>query len=209
MSRQSRLLTASALAGIIAPIVFTIIVIVLGFLWTGYSHLTQAISELGETGAPNMNIQALNFIILGILTIVFAIGLTAHDRRFRSASVLVGTYGFSALLATVFPCDPGCPTTSTSVAQVAHNLDALIAFIGFAIAPLFFWRSGKTLPSWTKLASWSLRIAIVSISLLGAYLIINIFALSPYTGLLQRIFLGLLFAWMIMIAVHLSQVNRA
>ena len=196
---QARLVTVSAVAGVVGPILFAIIVIVLGYFWTGYNHLIQAISELGATNAPNMSIQALNFIILGILTVIFAVGLTLQDRRFRSTAVLVGMYGLGASLAAFLPCDPGCPATGTSIVQVAHNLDALVSFIGLAVAPLLFWRSGKTLLSWTKTAVWSLRVAIASIPLLGAYLVIEVFSLSPYTGLLQRIFLGLLFAWMIMI----------
>ncbi len=93
--------------------------------------------------------------------------------------------------------------------QIAHSLDALISFVGLAAAPLLFWRSGKTLLLWSKTAAWSLRVAVVSIPLLIAYLIIDVLSLSPYTGLLQRIFLGLLFAWVIMMAVRLFQVNAA
>jgi len=90
---QSRLVTVSSLAGIIGPILFRITVIALGYLWTGYSPLTQTISELGATNAPNMEVQVLNFAILGFLTVIFAIGLGIHNRRFRSASILVGIYG--------------------------------------------------------------------------------------------------------------------
>ena len=207
--RRSRLITLSAVAGLIGPIFFAIIVIVLGYLWTGYNPLTQAISELGATNAPNVSIQALNFAILGILTVIFAVGLTLQNRRFRSTSVLVGVYGFGTLLVGVLPCDPGCLTTGTSMVQIAHDLDALISFILLAVAPLLFWRSGKTLLLWSKTAVWSLRVALGSVPLLIAYLIIEVSSLSPYTGLLQRIFLGLLFAWVIMVAVRLFQVNAA
>ena len=206
---RSRLITLSAIAGFVGPIFFAIIVIVLGSLWTGYNHLTQAISELGATNAPNMSIQALNFAILGILTVIFAVGLTLQNGRFRSTSVLVGVYGIGALLAAVLPCDPGCSATGLSMVQIAHSLDALISFVGLAVAPLLFWRSGKTLLLWTKTAVWSLRVAVGSIPLLVVYLIIEVLSLSPYTGLLQRIFLGLLFAWVIMVAVRLFQVNAA
>ena len=206
---RSRLINLSAIAGLVGPIVFAIIVIVLGYLWTGYNHLTQAISELGATNAPNMSIQALNFAILGILTVTFAVGLTFQNGRFRSTSVLVGAYGFGALLAAVLPCDPGCSASGSSMVQIAHSLDALISFVGLAVAPLLFWHSSKTLLLWSKTAVWSLRVAVGSIPLLIAYLTIEVLSLSPYTGLLQRIFLGLLFAWMIMIAVRLFQVNAA
>ena len=204
---RSRLVTLSAAAGIIGPILFAIIVIPLGYLWTGYNPLTQTISELGATNAPNMGLQALNFAILGILTIVFAIGLTTYNGLFRSTTVLVGMYGLGTLLVAFLPCDPGCSFRGSSVVQVAHSLDALISFIGLAIAPLLFWRSSRTVPSWTRTSVWSLRVAMASIPLLVAYLVITVLSLSPYTGLFQRIFFGLLFAWMTMIAIRLFRLR--
>jgi len=152
-----------------------------------------------------MELQALNFIILGILTLIFAIGLDIHNRRFLSTSVLVGIYGLGALLVAGLPCDPGCSFKGNSLVQIAHNLDALISFIVLAVAPLFFSRSSKTIPSWTKTSVWSLRVAHASILLLGAYLLITVLSLSPYLGLLQRISLGLPFAWVIMIAYKMAR----
>src|SRR3990170_1860649 len=68
----SRLL---AICGIIGPIFFTTVVVTLALLRPGYSHLAQAISELGEVGAPNAIVQDINFIMLGLLTLAFAFGL--------------------------------------------------------------------------------------------------------------------------------------
>jgi len=178
-------------------------VIALGYLWTGYNPLTQTISELGATNAPTMGLQALNFAILGILTTIFAIGLNIHNGFFRSTAIVVGMYGLGSLLVAFLPCNPGCSFRGSSVVQVAHSLDALISFTTIATAPLLFWRSSRTVPSWTKTSVWSLRVAIGSISLLCAPLAITVLSLSPYTGLLQRVFFGLLFAWMIVIAFHL------
>jgi uncharacterized protein DUF998 len=204
---QSRLATVSAVAGVIGPILYAIIMTVLGFLWTGYNPLTQTGSELGATNAPTMWLQALNFAILGILTMIFAFGLGIHNRGFRSTAVLVGIYGFGTLIVAGLPCDPGCSFKGTSPLQIAHSLDALVSFIVFAIAPLLFWQSSKTLPSWTRASAWSLRVAIVAIALLGTYLGVTVLSLSPYVGLLQRIFLGLLFAWMIMLSYKLARLS--
>ena len=204
---QSRLVTTSLLAGVIGPILFAIIVIALGYQWTGYNPLTQTISELGATNAPTMGLQALNFAILGILTVIFAVGLTIHNGRFRSTSILVGIYGIGALLVAGLPCDPGCSFKGTSVVQIAHSLDALISFVALAIAPSLFRRSSKTLQLWTKTSVWSLRLGIVSMFSLVAYLVITVLSLSPYVGFFQRIFLGLLFAWMAMIAYKTARMS--
>ena len=137
LTTQTRLVTVSAVAGVIGPILFAIIVTMLGLLWNGYNPLTQTISELGATNAPNKDLQALNFAILGILSTIFAAGLGVHSKSFLSTSVLIGIYGLGTLLVAGLPCDPGCSFKSTSPVQTAHSLDALISFIVFAIAPLF------------------------------------------------------------------------
>ena len=207
LTRQVRLVTISAIAGFIGPILFGIIAFALGFRWTGYDPLTSTISELGATNAPTMGLQALNFAILGSLTIVFAVGLAVQNGRFRSTSLLVGIYGFGTLVVAGLPCDPGCSFKGTSPVQTAHSLDALISFVVLAIAPLFFWQSSKTLPSWTKISLVSLGVGIGSIILLFAYLAITVLSLSPYVGLVQRIFLGLLFAWMITLAYKIARLS--
>jgi len=204
---QPRLVTVSAAAGIIGPILFAIFSMALGYLWPGYNPLSQTISELGPTNAPTVKLQALNFAILGILTVIFAFGLDIYERRFRSTSVLIGMYGLGTLLVAGLPCDPGCSFKGTSLVQTAHSLDALISFIVLAIAPLFFSRSSKAVPSWTKTSVWSLRVAILSIPMLSAYLVITVLSLSPDIGLVQRIFLGLLFAWIIMIGYKMAKLS--
>lgn len=42
-----------ALAGILAPIIFTAVVIILAALRPDYSHVSQPMSQLGEIGGPN------------------------------------------------------------------------------------------------------------------------------------------------------------
>jgi hypothetical protein len=166
---HSRLVTLAGVAGVIGPVLYVIILTVLGFLWAGYNPLTQTGSELGATNAPTMGLQALNFAIFGILTMIFSFGLGVHNRGFRSTAVLVGIYGLGTLIVAGLPCDPGCSFKGTSPLQIAHSLDALVSFVVFAIAPLLFWRSSKTLPPWAGSSTWSLRVATVAIPLLGAY----------------------------------------
>ena len=51
----------------VAPILFALAVIVLGFVREDYSHISDAISDLGEIGSPNMAGQNVNFILTGLL----------------------------------------------------------------------------------------------------------------------------------------------
>ena len=72
---QGNLLRFLALCGIAAPIIFAILVTVGGFIYEGYSHATQAVSELGGVEAQSPIIQNTNFLVIGVLFIAFAFGL--------------------------------------------------------------------------------------------------------------------------------------
>jgi len=63
------------ICGIIGPIMFTIVLITLGFLHPEYNHITQYISELGATNAPYAGIINTGLFFVGILIAFFSIGL--------------------------------------------------------------------------------------------------------------------------------------
>ncbi len=75
-TRQSNSLRLLALCGIAAPIIFAIVIIVAGFFYEDYSHVTQAISELGGVDAQYPIIQNANFFVFGVLVVAFAFGPT-------------------------------------------------------------------------------------------------------------------------------------
>jgi hypothetical membrane protein len=64
-----------AVCGMAAPILFALAVIVFGFLREGYSHISQAMSDLGEIRSPNLAGQNVNFILTGLLILAFSFGL--------------------------------------------------------------------------------------------------------------------------------------
>ena len=120
----------SSVSGIIAPAFFTLMVVVAGLHYSGYSHLTQAISELGAVDAPNPLIQDANFLVTGLLIVTFALGLRRGlDLRLSSAagSILVGAFGAVMVVHAFLPCDSGCEFVTT--VGSAHNVTGLLAFL--------------------------------------------------------------------------------
>ena len=79
-----------ALAGIVAPIWFTALVVLQGFLQPDYSHVRLPISALAAW--PTGWIQNVNFYVTGALTMIFAIalhrGLQPTRRGGRSAPAI-------------------------------------------------------------------------------------------------------------------------
>jgi hypothetical membrane protein len=66
-----------AIYGIIAPLTLFGAEFTAALFFPGYNHLTQLMSELGETGAPYASFVIANFVgmaLTGILLILFAIG---------------------------------------------------------------------------------------------------------------------------------------
>lgn len=189
-----------AICGVIVPILFTIIVIILGLLRPGYSHVSQAISELGEVGAPNAAVQDANFVVFGLLVIAFAVGLhrgIGDGRGSKIGPALVGSFGaVGAIGAGIFP-----------LPSPLHVPVSLIGFISLIIATLVISRRLKQDARWQSYRSYSLITGGIALALFVA-LVFGGSNDSPYFGALQRIFLTPLFLWVELMAIHLLRLSN-
>jgi Protein of unknown function (DUF998) len=139
----------AALAGISAAALALGVALVGGGLRPGYSHVSQFISELGESGAVGGSwVSLLGFAPIGILVLAF-LALAAPElpasRRRTPALVCLGANGAAYLVASLARCEPGCPS-SGSLSQSLHNLFGLFELAGvrgvsqrIAEAAIFLW----------------------------------------------------------------------
>ena len=200
-----------ALCGISVPIIFAILVTVSGFLYEGYSHMTQAISELGGVEALSPEVQNANFLIIGLLMIGFAFGLRRGNVGGASPKlgpVLIGVFGVSSGIANaVLPCDPGCEFQSLT--GTLHNVTGLVGFIS-AIAGMFVISRGlKGDPFWRRFHRFSLVAAVATlVSLLLWIGVAKAAEVDSVNGLLQRLFIGVWFLWVEVIAIRMFQLSR-
>ena len=98
-----------ALGGVAAPVIFVAVVIVGGFLYDGYSHVSQTISELGGDGSEVAWLQNANFILLGLLTLAFATALARATGAWLAGPALIAVFALSSGIANgLLPCDLGC-----------------------------------------------------------------------------------------------------
>ena len=210
-SNQNNSIQYLALCGIAAPIVVAILVTVSGFIYEGYSHVTQAVSELGGVEAQYPLLQNANFFVMAVLFIAFAFGL---HRGIGGGSgsilgpVLVGGFGFSAALGNAFlPCDPGCEFQTLT--GTLHNLTGLGGFIS-AIAGIFvISRRIKRDPDWQSIYSfsWIAGIAVLFTLLLWIG-IAKAAEVDSLNGLLQRLFVLAWFVWVEVMALRLFRISR-
>ncbi|WP_455278073.1 DUF998 domain-containing protein [[Eubacterium] cellulosolvens] len=192
-------LRLAAVSGIIGPIIFAVVVFVLGQLRPRYNHFTQTMSELGEVGSQNamvMNIAGLG--LLGILMIVFSFslrhGLTkGMDSKF--GSIFVAVAGASLVGTAFFPCDPGCVNESFSGKM--HDIFASIPAVAIILALILISNSMRADILWQKYWTYTLATGILTI-LCSFLLIFSVF--EDWSGLVQRFGMGIPLLWMMVIA---------
>ena len=210
-TNQDNLLRSLALCGIAAPIVFAALVTVSGFIYEDYSHVTQAVSELGGVEAQFPLLQNVNFFVMAVLFVAFAFGLhrgIGGGSGSNLGPVLVGGFGVSAAMGSAFlPCDPGCEFQTLT--GTLHNMTGLSGFIS-AIAGVFvISRSLRRDPNWQTFYSFSWITGIAAlVSLLLWIGVAKVADVDSVNGLLQRLFVLAWLVWVEVMALRLFRISR-
>lgn len=182
-----------ALCGITAPILFTLVVVIESLLRPDYSQIFNDVSDLGL--GPYGIIQNISFIIFGLLSIGFALGLGANlpNRIGKTVKWLVIVFGLCIILAgiTLITAPVGV-TYAKDV--VSHGLVSAIAFLLIIIAQFLTWlalrRSNKSI--WGRYRLFSLLCGLFSIITLS---ILSYTQFSPYHGASERLFIAVWLIW--------------
>ena len=202
-----------AIGGMTGTVLFIPIAFLIGETREGYSHLSQGISALSETGAPEARAQTVNFIIVGLLLIGLAVGLQRGIGEVRGSVLgpaLIAAFGLLALIMNgVFPADPvGAPETS---AGTVHSLTAGLGFIAVIVSMFVLPRRFQEHKEWRNLSSISRWFGIASIILMVSYLMAQegaVQAWQPWTGLFQRGMGAAVMVWLFLLALRLFQTSR-
>lgn len=189
-----------ATSGVIGPILFTAVVVILALLRPEYSHISQPISDLGAVGAPNATIQDANFIVFGLLVLAFAYGLhkgIGDGKGSKIGPIAVAFFGgFSAIGDGIFPLPM----------EPFHTLLFLVGIIPFMVGTFVISRRLKQDTRWQGYRLYSLATGVIAVILFlvllyGATTSLQIF------GALQRLFLAPLFIWIEVMAIHLLRLS--
>ncbi|MFQ5950532.1 MAG: DUF998 domain-containing protein [Candidatus Geothermarchaeales archaeon] len=196
-----------ATAGIIGPVLFTVVVVILGFLRPGYSHITQFMSELGAVGAPNAIIMDINFIVSGLLSVAFAFGLHRGigGGDLRVGPALLALFGAGWAGAGIFPVDLAEPESFTAN---MHGLVVFPALLAAILAPILISRRLREDSLWQGYSTYSLAtgfLALAVFPLLGLRFLD--FGFEAPVGAVQRIFFGVWFLWIEVMAIRLLLVS--
>jgi len=201
-----------AVAGIIGPVLFTVGFVVQGWFRRGeYDPIAETVSAL-EAG-PHGWIQQLNFLVFGILMMIFSVGLGfgLHTPRRWLRSGMVAWWGVGLVMAGLFPLRQdldGQTYDPTGMHQPNGAVFFLSTWVGLAILTWCL----RSDAHWRGLTRYTL---IATVALAGLFITMAVFGipsdapLHPWAGLLQRVVLVVWFPCLIALAIRLWHVSRS
>jgi len=195
-----------AICGIIGPVSYVIVLITLGSLEPGYSHLTQAMSTLGSPDARYPVIMnTAGFGLLGLAMVALALGLDRGIRDGKGYKIgpgLIAVSGAAVVMLGIFHAEPGVedPTAMGTM----HSVFVLIAGFAILLAPLTISPRLKRDERWQSYVAYSLGTVVVTIviAILHAS---DVF--ESWKGVIQRTAMAAPLIWLEVMAIKLLRIS--
>lgn len=191
--------------GALGVLAYVIHVVLGGFLWEGYSHLHQPISDLTARGAPDRVLLSSITFLYGVFSILFAASAYIVIKRFAPKISRIGMLLFLAMHGIsitygLFPQDlPGAPMTFTGVMHLV--ITALIVPLTI-LAPLLVGIGLRKSKGFESYGKYSIITGIL-ILIAGGSAALFFANQWPYFGLVERINIGVLQLWMLVTSIRL------
>jgi hypothetical protein len=210
--RANRLLLA---CGVIGPPLFVIVFLIEGATRPGYSAWRHYVSQLslGEGGW----MQIANFLVCGLLSLGFALGLRRTLQGGTSATwgpLLLAVFGLGLIVAGIFVTDPalgyppGAPprppglVTHATLHGRVHGLAGLVVFSSVAAACFVLARRFAGDPAWKGWVPYSIVTGVLVAVFFVASLAVAPLPAAP-SGLLQRVAIVAGWGWITLLAARL------
>lgn len=183
--------------GVLIPFWLFFGVLLTALAYPGYSHLDQAMSQLGAQGAPTQGFSAwVNNLPLGVLFVLFAVGVMRQVRGSRLAlfsAVLIFVHGLASFATGYFACDQGCAPAQPSFSQQMHNLAGLVMFLSLTLASLLWAFASRRLLGSRGFGLFSLACTVLAVA--TVVLMAQAVEAGHSFGLYQRINYGISVIW--------------
>ncbi|MDO8691420.1 MAG: DUF998 domain-containing protein [Dehalococcoidia bacterium] len=203
----------AAWAGMIGPALFVAVFMLEGWLRPGYDPMRMFVSELSL--GPRGWIQVVNFVVFGVLFLVFTLGVAAEFREgkaSRAGPILLATIGISLLASGVFVTDPS--TTLPDQMSWHGRIHAVLGALVFSLMPVscfVFLRRFRVDPNWRSLRWWTLAAGTLTTVLIIVWKVAPAQplaapnAFNEWSGVLQRMILVTYLSWQFTVALRLRR----
>jgi hypothetical membrane protein len=207
------------LAGLVVGPIFVVTFLVEGMMRDGYEPLRHPVSSLAL--GPGGWVQVVNFVIAGLLTLAFAVGLRRSLRPGPGsvmAPLLVGIWGVGLLGAGAFVTDPvsgypiGTPAQPVTASWhgTLHDLAfSLPGFVCFAVAMFvvsyaMFRRRSPVFAVYSGLTG----VGFIVFFVLATAGFSQDAGLVSTAGLWQRLTVGIGWLWLALLAARQRRIDR-
>jgi hypothetical protein len=210
---------ATARVGAVGVAAFYLASLAAGAVKPGYSHLREAVSALAATDSPGAPVMIAGFLVSAVGMLATGLGIRRRLRAGVAGPVAAGLVLLSGALMAVAglarqDCSerlPSCldygeaPLASTHF--WVHQYVSLALFVLLTVSLFVMARGLRRSGGWAYLARWS-KVAGLLCVLGIAELIADPPALDPYAGLVQRLFVLVLFGWPLVVAAAPARPRR-
>jgi len=194
-----------AVCGIAGPVIYAIVIVVLGSLEPNYSHLSQTMSVLGDADARySIVMNTAGIPLLGVLIIAFAIGLDRGidtGRFSKLGPAFLGVSGLCLIIMGFFPCDTGDDITFSGR---THNALATIAAAAMILSllslSLRLWADER----WRNYFTYTMCTVLVTLVFAALYAF-DVF--ESWEGALQRISMAAPLIWIEVMSIKLLRLS--
>lgn len=195
---NERLRALGASAGLLGPVAFVSGWLTAGAIRPGYSAVQEQISQLARLAAPHRWLMTGAFICFGVSVPVFAPVLDDSLGTRKALTFTVSLAGLATLGVAAVPLS----VSGGGTEDVLHGTFATLGYIGMALSPMIgavaFYRRR--------------RVAAAGISaltgLVSAGALLSTPFVSSHFGLLQRLGLGVVDAWLVVMAISILDGHR-
>ena len=189
----NRLLAALGACGILSTLSLVVASALGAVMRANYDSVRDSISELYEMGAPHAHWLMVLFTLYHalVISVGLARGLPPAPRGWIGPFLLGLAGVFGIPLGAYARCDPGCFGATTFRGQL-HGILVLLTVPLIFAAMIGVWYRLRHYSGWRRYRRYTLTTVIVGI-VFGIAMIP--FIQGPYTGLLERISVGLIVQW--------------
>jgi hypothetical protein len=152
--------------------------------------------------------MGINILVRGVFSLALVVVLWAvfPSRAMRNGAALLGLWAVASMLLAVFPTDVEGAAVTTH--GRLHVLCALVAFLAVLVGEIVLLQSGREDTRWQGMIAAPRAVAWLALPAM-LWLVVALgrhTADSGTAGLAERLFLGLVIAWMGLVAYRLRPV---
>ena len=195
-----------SLCGVISPVLFAFMTVLGGVLRSGYSHISDTISELFSPGSPNKLLLDILHTTTAVLTILFGIGvlLLVRESEHTAPIGLIGagmiiTMGVvNVATATIYPQDAwgSPPTFKGEMHKILAGVLAILSILSTLLLGIWLNRT-DLFPGFGTYSFITVGVLVLS----GGFAVTKLG--SPIMGLTERITILAGMQWTFILALKI------